>query len=152
VRYLAKVIQPGETVKHDSRVHWIVYLPGAAWLVLAVAGFLWSASSRSAGPVIVPASVFIVALGLIALLRAWIRRATTEIVVTDKRVIFKRGLIRRHTVEMNMDKVESVDVEQSVLGRILDYGTVLVRGTGAGIEPLYLIDSPLAIRNAIIVR
>jgi uncharacterized membrane protein YdbT with pleckstrin-like domain len=62
-------------------------------------------------------------------------------------VIYKCGFIRRHTIEMNMDKIESVDVDQSIVGRILDYGTITVRGTGTGIEPLYRIDSPIAFRN-----
>jgi len=66
--------------------------------------------------------------------------------------VYKRGFIRRHTVEMNMDKVESVDVDQSVLGRIFDYGDIVIRGTGVGIEPLRGIDSPLAFRNAVTAR
>ena len=51
---------------------------------------------------------------------AWFRRWTTEIDVTDRRVVYKRGFINRHTVEMNMDKVESVDVDQSIMGRMLN--------------------------------
>jgi uncharacterized membrane protein YdbT with pleckstrin-like domain len=93
------------------------------------------------------------ALGaIVAWFRAWLRRMTTELAVTDRRVIFKRGLVRRHTVEMNMDKVESVDVDQSVLGRIFNYGDVTVRGTGASIEPLRLIDDPLAFRSCVTAR
>ena len=75
--------------------------------------------------------------------------ATTEIAVTNRRVIYKTGLVSRRTVEMNMDKVESVDVTQDIFGRIFDYGTVLIRGTGASLEPLSTIASPLALRNAI---
>ena len=71
---------------------------------------------------------------LLLLLGAWIRRRATEIVVTDRRVIFKRGLISRHTVEMNVSKIETVDVEQGLAGRIWDYGTVLIRGTGLGLR------------------
>ena len=66
---------------------------------------------------------------------AWFIRWITEIAVTDQRVIYKRGFICRQTAEMNMDKVESVDVDQSILGRLLDYGTIHVeRARGAGIE------------------
>jgi hypothetical protein len=53
---------------------------------------------------------------------------------------------------MNMDKIESVDVDQSLIGRLFDYGDVIIRGTGAGIEPLRGIDSPLAFRNAVTAR
>ncbi len=66
---------------------------------------------------------------------AWFTRWITEFAITDRRVISKRGFIMRNTAEMNMDKVESVKVEQSVLGRLLDYGTVTVVGTGQGLEP-----------------
>ena len=90
-------------------------------------------------------------LGLLLLLGAWIRRRATEIVVTDRRVIFKRGLLSRHTVEMNVSKIETVDVEQGLAGRIWGYGTVLIRGTGSGFEPLVGVGSPLSIRNAIVV-
>jgi uncharacterized membrane protein YdbT with pleckstrin-like domain len=91
-------------------------------------------------------------IGLLSLIGAWFRRWTTELAVTDKRIIFKRGFIRRRTIEMNMDKVESVDVDQSVLGRILDYGDITIRGTGTGIEPLKGIDSPIDFRNQVTAR
>ena len=53
--------------------------------------------------------------------------------MTDRSIVYKRGFIPRHTVEMNMDKVESVDVDQSILGRMLNYGDITIRGTGLGI-------------------
>jgi len=71
--------------------------------------------------------------------------------VTDRRVIFKRGILSRHTVEMNVSKIETVDVEQGLGARMLGYGTVLIRGTGVGLEPLVGVGSPLLIRNAIVV-
>jgi len=66
-------------------------------------------------------------------------------------VIHKRGLVSRHTEEMNISKVETVDVDQGVGGRIFGYGTLIIRGTGGGWEPLRRISSPLAVRNAIMV-
>jgi uncharacterized membrane protein YdbT with pleckstrin-like domain len=90
-------------------------------------------------------------LGLLLLLGESIRRHATEIVVTDRRVIFKRGLLSRHTVEMNVSKIETVDVEQGLAGRIWGYGTLLIRGTGSGFEPLVGVGSPIQIRNAIVV-
>jgi len=85
----------------------------------------------------------------VTFLRAWFRRWTTEIAVTDRRVILKRGFIRRHTVEMNMQKVESVDVDQTQLGRLFDYGSVTIRGTGSTFETLRMIDAPLKLRSTI---
>jgi uncharacterized membrane protein YdbT with pleckstrin-like domain len=86
---------------------------------------------------------------LYLLIPEWFTWWTTEIAVTNHRIIYKAGLIRRDTVEILMDKVESVDVDQSILGRLLGYGTVTVRGTGAGFEPLKRIAQPIELRNHI---
>ena len=72
--------------------------------------------------------------------------------MTDRRVVYKRGFIKRHTIEMNMDKVESVDVDQSIMGRMLNYGDVTINGTGEGLEPLHNIGAPLDLRNHITAR
>src|SRR5262249_56933771 len=89
------------------------------------------------------------AVGLILLAQEWFRWWTTEIAVTNRRVIYKTGFIWRDTTEMHMDKVESVEVKQSILGRILDYGDVEIRGVGTGFEPLRMIAAPLELRNHI---
>jgi uncharacterized membrane protein YdbT with pleckstrin-like domain len=152
--YVQRVLQPGETLLHRSKLHWLIYLPVLPFLAIFVLGALLYAGmpSSDANPLAL-ALMAVGAIGAIVLwLRAWIRRVSTELAVTDRRVIFKRGLVRRHTVEMNMDKVESVDVDQSVLGRIFNYGDVIVRGTGASIEPLRLIEDPLAFRSCVTAR
>jgi uncharacterized membrane protein YdbT with pleckstrin-like domain len=64
-------------------------------------------------------------------------------------VIYAHGFIQRHTVEVHMDKIESVDVDQSVLGRLLDYGDVTIRGTGTTLEPIREVDRPIALRNEV---
>jgi len=151
MKYIQKILQPGEKVIFSSTLSWAIYLPSIIlWLValtLLVTGIALerSAIGQSAGGI---AALFAAYSGL----KAWFRRWTTEIDVTDRRVVYKRGFIRRHTVEMNMDKIESVDVDQSLIGRLFDYGDVIIRGTGAGIEPLRGIDSPLAFRNAVTAR
>jgi uncharacterized membrane protein YdbT with pleckstrin-like domain len=156
--YVEHVLQPGETLVHKSKLHWLIYLPVLPFLALLILGVVLYAGLQSIGADQGTAAVplLLLALGaigtIVTWLRAFIRRATTELAVTDRRVIFKRGLIRRHTVEMNMDKVESVDVDQSVLGRIFNYGDVTVRGTGASIEPLRMIGDPLHFRSRVTAR
>ena len=71
---------------------------------------------------------------------------------TDRRVIYKTGLVQRDTTEINMAKIESVDVSKSILGRVFGFGTLTIRGTGETIEALRNIASPLQFRNAIMVR
>ena len=84
--------------------------------------------------------------------RAWFHRWTTETDVTNLRVVHKTGFIKRRTFEMSLDKVESVDVNQSILGRIMNYGDVTVRGVGEGGETIKTIASPLEFRNSITAR
>jgi membrane protein YdbS with pleckstrin-like domain len=151
--YVNAVLQPGERVKAVGRLHWVIFL--RAMLLLAI-GIALLALARKMGPqikdVIDVAAGLVLVLGLLAFLRAWFRRSITELAVTDHRVIYKRGFLRRHTVEMNMDKVETVDVDQSVLGRLLGFGTIHVHGTGQGIENLSRVAAPLRLRNAITAR
>jgi uncharacterized membrane protein YdbT with pleckstrin-like domain len=151
VKYIDQVLQPGEKIVFSSTLSWANYLPSVLLWLVALLSFV-------AGSVLQPSSpwlwsaIVVAVLAAVSTLRTWFRRWTTEIDVTDRRVVYKRGFIRRHTVEMNMDKIESVDVDQSLLGRMLDYGDIIIRGTGAGIEPLRGIDSPLAFRNAVTAR
>lgn len=91
--------------------------------------------------------LLVVVVGLYFLVAAWIRYRTTEFAVTDRRVMAKTGLVSRRTVEMFLDKVESLNVEQSVPGRMFDYGTVTIRGTGATSEAFGNISAPLELRK-----
>ena len=91
--------------------------------------------------------LLVLVVGLFVLIAAWIKYRTTEFAVTDRRVIAKSGLVSRRTVEMFLDKVESLNVEQSVAGRLFDYGTVTIRGTGATSETFANISAPLALRK-----
>jgi uncharacterized membrane protein YdbT with pleckstrin-like domain len=148
--YVQKILEPGESVTHVTRTHWLVYLPAIFLLLLGIV-VLASSSYVSADFAPVPkiAGAMLIMLAAISWLPAFIRRWTTELAVTNRRIVFKSGLFRRHTMEMNMSKVESVDVDQSVMGRILDYGTVTIRGTGGGIEPMRNIANPIAFRNRV---
>ena len=90
-----------------------------------------------------------ISLAILLALRAWFIRWMTEIVVTDRRVIYAHGFIQRHSVEVHMDKIESLDVDQGMLGRVFDYGDVTIRGTGTTMEPLHDVDRPIAFRNEV---
>lgn len=89
-------------------------------------------------------------LGLIFLIVAYIRYKTTELAITSKRVIAKFGFISRRTVEINISKVESIQVDQGVLGRIFDYGTLVISGAGDPQAPILGISEPMAFRRAFI--
>jgi uncharacterized membrane protein YdbT with pleckstrin-like domain len=146
--YVQHVLQPGEQVRRISRIHWIVYWPGIAAALLAVVAYTLSDTRYLPG--IWRYTAYALALvAVVLLIKQWLELWVTEIAVTDRRVIYKKGLIRRQTNEMNMDKVESVQIDQSILGRMLDYGDVTILGTGEGFETLRTIASPIELRNSI---
>ena len=78
---------------------------------------------------------------------AYWKLLTTRILITPKRVIYRTGYIGRRTIEMYKDKIESIDVSQSILGRLLDFGSITVKGTGGGIEEIANVVAPFALRE-----
>jgi uncharacterized membrane protein YdbT with pleckstrin-like domain len=146
MRYVDQVLQPGETIRRVTTISWVSYRYGLMlWLLAAV---LWNTSPRSSWHTLAElAAAALFLFGLILLVRAWWRRMTTEVAVTDRRVIYKTGFINRHTMEMHMDKIESVDVDQGILGRLLNFGDITINGTGEGKEYIREIDHPLEFRS-----
>jgi uncharacterized membrane protein YdbT with pleckstrin-like domain len=153
-RYIDDILQPGEKVLYSTNAHWIFYLPAiAAWIV---AFFLLLLSRETTNQTLVllclAASAVVAIVALYWTAKAWFHRWTTETDVTNMRVVHKTGFIKRRTFEMSLDKVESVDVNQTILGRILNYGSVTVRGVGEGAETIDTIAAPLDFRNHITAR
>jgi uncharacterized membrane protein YdbT with pleckstrin-like domain len=108
---------------------------------------LWSLSHLIAlGIILLP----LLGIGLIFLVMAYIKYKTTELAITSKRVIAKFGFIRRRTVELNINKVESIQVDQGMLGRIFNYGTLVISGAGDPQAPIPGISEPMAFRRAFI--
>ena len=153
-RYIDEILQPGEKVLYSTNAHWIFYSPAIlAWLVAVVLLALSRASTNEGLILTCLVSALVVALvALYWTIKAWFHRFTTETDVTNLRVVHKTGFIKRRTFEMALDKVESVDVNQSILGRILDFGDVTIMGVGEGRETIATIASPLVFRNAITAR
>ncbi len=153
-RYIDDILQPGEKVLYSTNAHWIFYWPAiAAWIVAAVLLVLSRATITDGIVLLCMSGSGVAALAaLYWTVTAWFHRWTTETDVTNLRVVHKTGFIKRRTFEMSLDKVESVDVNQSILGRILNYGDVTIMGVGEGRETIRTIDSPLAFRNFITAR
>jgi hypothetical protein len=153
-RYIDEILQPGERVLYSTNAHWIFYFPAILAWIVALALFVLSRQTIVEGLVL----LCLVAAGLVALaalywtVKGWFHRFTTETDVTNLRIVHKTGFIKRRTFEMALDKVESVDVDQTILGRILNYGDVTIRGVGEGIETIRTIASPLAFRSSITTR
>jgi uncharacterized membrane protein YdbT with pleckstrin-like domain len=143
--YINRVLAKDEHILHQGKIHWIVY---ARPVVLCIIGISLLIKGSEGGSVEALGAAFLF-FAACTWLTAWIERITTEIAVTSRRVIVKYGLVWRSTMELNAGKIESVQVNQSVLGRILNFGTVTARGTGSGLEPVRRVDSPLTFRAAI---
>ena len=123
--YIDESLVAGETILHRGRVSW------------------WS----QFGLVLLGVVTLIVVVGLIFLAWAWVRVRSTEVAITNRRVIAKFGFIKRHTVEINLDKVEALRVEQGFWGRLLNYGTIFVSGAGTSVAPFPDIADPLVFRR-----
>src|SRR5258708_6073647 len=153
-RYIDDILQPGEKVLYSTNAHWIVYWKGIlAWIVAAALLVLSRSTVNESLTLFCLASAAVVALAaLFWTVVAWFHRWTTETDVTNLRVVHKTGFIKRDTFEMSLDKVESVDVSQSIPGRILNYGDVSIFGVGEGNKTISTIASPLEFRNYITAR
>jgi uncharacterized membrane protein YdbT with pleckstrin-like domain len=133
--YVSDNLMPGEEVVHLGKIHWFIYMPGAILMLLGIL-------------------LLEIGVGIILMLVAfilWVRAAllqiTVELAVTTKRVIAKAGLIRRDTIELNHNRVESLNVSQSIFGRMLDFGNITIGGTGGARMPIPSVADPLGFRR-----
>jgi uncharacterized membrane protein YdbT with pleckstrin-like domain len=151
--YARSVLQPGEKIIISGTLHWIIYGWAIFYLVAGTA-LVWLEHKYWNNDVVIAiTAVTFGALFLVTGFRAWFIKWITEFAVTDRRVISKRGLVWRNTEEMNMDKVETVDIDQSIPGRILNYGTIRIMGTGGtNIIEVSRIAAPFLLRSAIIAK
>jgi uncharacterized membrane protein YdbT with pleckstrin-like domain len=144
-------LSPGERVVYRTGLHWIVYGAALGPIGVAVAGAV--ASSVAPGGAVRSALLLLATLalaaGVVQLLATWARIRMTEIVVTDRRVIYASGVFGRRSIGMNRDKIESVVIDQSVAGRLLGFGTVVIRGVGAGLEPVANVVAPMEFRRQV---
>jgi uncharacterized membrane protein YdbT with pleckstrin-like domain len=155
--YVEKHLIEGETIIYETRLHWIVligsFLLGLLFGLTGVGMFVLSAratgdkGAASESMTILGAAFLAVALIFIA--RGILVRNATEMTVTNKRVFVKVGLAARRTIELLLSRVESIGVEESVMGRLLGYGTVIVHGTGGTPEIFNKVAHPLEFRTQV---
>ena len=137
--YIESTLLPDEKVVYKAKLHWMILWKPSALIFLG-AVFLF----------ILPiAGIIVLTIGIIALIPPVIDYTTSEFGVTDKRVIIKIGLIRRRTLELLLRHVEAILVDQSVMGRMLNYGSVTLTGTGGVRETFDNISNPLEFRRRV---
>lgn len=136
--YVEKNLMPGETVVYRARISWLIYATPLALLAFSIV---------VAGAGLPVLALLMVPFFLATLVTSAFTKHTTELAVTNKRLIAKFGFIRRNTVEMYLSKVESLRVDQGVIDRLLSAGTITVHGAGGGNTPIPCIDDPLEFRR-----
>jgi uncharacterized membrane protein YdbT with pleckstrin-like domain len=162
--YVDRNLVPGETLLYRTRHHWLVLLgptfvgllllvPGVTLLVEAIAthdspGLVVGSATISpqmmaiAGAILVVAAILTFSYGVA-------KRNATEMAVTNRRVLIKTGMTSRRTLDLMLSRVESIGVEESTAGRVLGYGSVIVRGTGGTPEAFLMIAHPQEFRRAV---
>ena len=168
--YVQQSLGPDEELIHVGKFHWmytvnafmsIVWGFFGAIVIMIIAynaysflgklppntGFFKSIQIIHPG-VRVGAFLFFV-LGLVKFAQMMVTKVTTEIAITNNRLVYKRGLVARHVGEISIDRIEGVNVLQPVLGRIFNYGRVMVRGMGVGEVLLPPIEDPISFRRGI---
>jgi uncharacterized membrane protein YdbT with pleckstrin-like domain len=162
--YVDRNLVPGETLLYRTRHHWLVLLgpvvagssmlvPGIALLMEAIvtrdsAGLIVGSSTVSPKLMAIAGAILVVA-AIITFSYGVAKRNATEMAVTNRRVLIKTGMTSRRTLDLMLSRVESIGVEESAAGRMLGYGSVIVRGTGGTPEPFLMIAHPQEFRRAV---
>ncbi len=150
--YIHKSLLEGEDIIYLTRRHKIIFAYPVIWLLLSVilfgvkAVFVYTAETDIA--LLIFSGIFLAA-ALIHALVIWILYISAEFGITNQRVIVKEGFLKRKTVEVFLKSVESVQVDQSIWGRILNFGTIIVSGTGGVTDPLNMIRKPLDFKKQV---
>ena len=142
--YVKRTLQSGEIVELEAKLHWINYL--VAWMLLAVGGLMWLCYLISEDYNKSDLSwlvLFFCGWGGYQFLKLWV----IEMAVTNKRVVLRKGIIAIDTDELKNMKIESIEVEQTVMGRILNYGNVCFGGVGVGKLVFANVAKPLEVKR-----
>lgn len=168
--YVQQSLGPNEELVHVGKFHWIytfnafmaIFWGMSASICVIVGsvfiykqlgkfppGLNWIDAVRYLHPGIRIAAFAVFMMGVLSFARMMVVKATTEIAITNSRLIYKRGLIARYVGEIGIDRIEGVNVLQTILGRIFNFGRLAVHGTGIGEVILPALDDPIAFRKAI---
>jgi uncharacterized membrane protein YdbT with pleckstrin-like domain len=139
--YVESNLLPNEQITYRARLHPVIYALPVLVFVVALLAALGGGGWIAGGAIGV--------IGFVLFLPPWIRSASSEFAITNKRVLIKVGLIRRHSLELLLQKVEGIGVDQGILGRILGFGTITVSGVGGTKEAFRMISNPLEFRRQV---
>jgi uncharacterized membrane protein YdbT with pleckstrin-like domain len=136
--YIEKTLLPEEKILYSTKPHWMIFYPMIIWLAISLLFFIMNSSFF--GSLLLIISIF-------SFINSVINYYCSEYVITNKRIVMKVGFIRRRSLEIFLDRVEGIYVEQSILGRLLGFGTIFVGGIGGTKTPFLYIPNPIEFRN-----
>ena len=168
--YIQESLSPDEELIHVGHFHWMYTLSAVMGIVWGIIGCIGTVGAymylkanflggfeydgllnniREVHPAVRLFAFLVFVMGLMTFASKMIIKATTEIAITNSRLIYKRGLVARYVGEMSIDRIEGVNVLQGIIGRMLGYGRIMVRGMGVGEVVLPPLADPIAFRRAI---
>lgn len=144
MQYIKSSLTNSEKLVYAARPHWIVFSPVVFVFIMALL-IAWYVP-----PYLViskPAYYGMMGLACFTFIKAFIFYMTTEYGITSQRIIMKRGLIRRWSIEVFLHRIEGIHIDQTIMGRILNYGTVMIVGTGGTKDACFYVVNPLHFRQ-----
>lgn len=143
--YIGRTLGPHERILFRTGYHWLVWLGALLLVAPTIAVFLGTFPFAGPDYAYLALSGILIPFGLYYLARAMV----VEIVVTNERLAYKVGLIAFRTEEIGLDNIETIEIEQSILGRLLGYGTITVHGTGREYVTIRMVRDPVDLRRHI---
>ena len=147
--YIDDNLMSGEQVVHRSKLHWVIFVGPIIFSVIAFMFFLMIFFVMELVNVLATAGGFFLLIAIIWGISAFISFKTSEFGITSKKVLIKVGFIKRESLETLLTKVEGIQVNQGIFGRIFNYGTIIVKGTGGTGNPFDNIEAPLEFRKKV---
>ncbi len=144
--YVERHLLPNERVIYKTKLHWVLFLKPALVTLLGLA-ITVALGALTQVEWLWYLSLLVIAAGLVWGAIQAVELVTSEFAVTTTRLIFKVGLIGRYTMELLLGKVESIGVQQTLVGRLLNYGDLVVTGTGGAREVFRRVHDPIGFRN-----
>lgn len=140
--YIDTHLMEGEEVIYRTKLHWFVF-------TRSVITFLIFIILLGAGEKYMSLATLVFLLAIYWLIKALIQFISSEFALTNKRVLIKHGFIKRDSLETLLSKIEGIQVQQGVFGRLFDYGTIVIIGMGGTKNPFHKIQKPMEFRKVV---
>ncbi len=154
------MLLPGENPVFLTTLHWVIYVTGLNVTIFGLAlrfgaqplvsHFFGAEIAETYARPMSYLVLVVTVLGCLILLTAFVRQASFALLVTNRRVVAKYGIVSRATFEMVLSKIEGANLDQTMWGRILGYGNIWIKGVGDSFAPIYCIADPEQFQNALL--